>query len=256
MGCANAGQSVSGQYLAGQAGRGRSLTLEAQASRFHQQYCINGKLGRGAFAYVYAAVRCGGPAKGDQRVAVKILDLRSPKSTPPGSPPVDAKLCRDAEREAALMRLVTPHKHCVDYIDSFMEGHFSYLVMERCPTSLLQALDRSTVLNEHTLARAFRDMLRALVAIHAAGVVHRDVKPDNFLCTSDLVDGSIKLCDFGLADAVSQQVPDLTGIHGTAPFMSVDACRRNDARATWALFPSFYTWPAYSPLVREPLQRT
>jgi serine/threonine protein kinase len=61
----------------------------------------------------------------------------------------------------------------------------------------------------------FRQMLLAIQACHSVGVVHRDVKPANFLVTKT---GSVKLCDFGLA-AVEKN-SGLVGIAGSSPFMS------------------------------------
>jgi serine/threonine protein kinase len=58
-------------------------------------------------------------------------------------------------------------------------------------------------------------MLLGLEHCHCLGVVHRDVKPANFLVTSD---GAVKLCDFGLAEM--EKPCGITGLTGTAPFMS------------------------------------
>merc|ERR1719356_1121229 len=99
-----------------------------------------------------------------------------------------------------------------------MEAGLAYVVMEKCDVTLLQALERSSKLKESTLRSVLRQMLQALAAVHAAGIVHRDVKPDNFLCTGPSC-GTVKLCDFGLSRALpeegqEQEEEGLSGVYG------------------------------------------
>lgn len=64
-------------------------------------------------------------------------------------------------------------------------------------------------------------MLQALSRIHALGIVHRDVNPNNFLCKGE--SATVTLCDFGLAAVLPMgkiDRPVLGGISGTPPFMS------------------------------------
>jgi serine/threonine protein kinase len=58
----------------------------------------------------------------------------------------------------------------------------------------------------------------AVACVHGHDVVHRDVKPDNFLCSGP--EDTVKLCDFGLAEVVRAGGRGVAGQFGTAPFMS------------------------------------
>merc|ERR1740121_2799409 len=80
-------------------------------------------------------------------------------------------------------------------------------------------LEQVAKVTEPVLARVYSDMLRALASIHEQGIVHCDVKPDNFLFSGTLHDGIVKLCDFGLSAVVSSQRKEMMGVKGTAPFM-------------------------------------
>lgn len=83
-------------------------------------------------------------------------------------------------------------------------------------------------------------MLEAVAAIHDLKIVHSDLKPANFL----LVEGSLKLIDFGIANAISN---DTTNIHregqlGTANYMSPEAISSNPASGTRKLGRSSDVW--------------
>lgn len=133
---------------------------------------------------------------------------------------ISSKLRRAAEKEAAFLRHVGGLQHCVSAFDFAIEGTLAYIAMEKCDMTLLRLLESQPSLREASLARIFSEMTQALASIHGLGIVHRDVKPDNFLCVGEAQ--TIKLCDFGLAEEEPRGGPGqgLTGVYGTAPFMS------------------------------------
>lgn len=103
---------------------------------------------------------------------------------------------------AAAARVAHPHL-CQVFAQGVHRGA-PFLVMERLFGETLQSrLVRSGALPIVDCVVITLQLLDALSAVHAAGYLHRDVKPSNvFLCTSDTQSPDIRLIDFGLARAL------------------------------------------------------
>ena len=138
-------------------------------------------------------------------VAVKIVAVVTPDET--------ARFAREAQ---ILAGFADPG--VVGYI---AHGH-DYLVMEWVEgESLRQRLDRAPLPARDTVAAA-RQLARALAALHAAGIVHRDVKPANLMLAGE----HIKLVDFGIARSAWTPRVTRTGMHiGTAGYMAPEQAR-------------------------------
>jgi serine/threonine-protein kinase len=93
------------------------------------------------------------------------------------------------------------------------------VVMEFVPGATLGDMLKAGPLPTCEVLRLGSQMLRGLSAVHAARVIHRDIKPGNLKVTSS---GELKILDFGLAQFLSdgEAVPDMTAfqLFGTAPY--------------------------------------
>ncbi len=122
---------------------------------------------------------------------------------------------RAEARHAALVN----HEGIANVFDYGEEDGSAYLVMELVPGEALSAiLERERVLPTDKVLDIVAQTAAALQAAHAAGLVHRDIKPGNLLITPD---GRVKITDFGIA-RIADQVPlTATGqVMGTVQYLS------------------------------------
>ncbi|MCW2735939.1 Stk1 family PASTA domain-containing Ser/Thr kinase [Nocardioides sp.] len=192
-----------------------------------RRYRIGARVARGGMASVYEAT----DTRLDRTVAVKVMH--------PGLGD-DQDFAERFVREArAAARLNHPHVVAVyDQGDDTSDGADTvFLVMEYVPGHTLRDVIRKEAPMPPSRALALLEpVVSALAAAHRAGLIHRDVKPENVLIADEAHGGRIKVADFGLAKAVSADTQHTaTGgvLIGTvsylAPELVVDG--RADARA-------------------------
>lgn len=192
-----------------------------------RRYRILSRVARGGMASVYEAT----DTRLDRTVAVKVMH--------PGLGD-DQEFAQRFVREArAAAKLNHPHVVGVyDQGDDTSDGTDTvFLVMEYVPGHTLRDVVRKEAPMAPTRAVALIEpVVSALAAAHRAGLVHRDVKPENVLIADEAHGGRVKVADFGLAKAVSADTQHTaTGgvLIGTvsylAPELVVDG--RADARA-------------------------
>jgi len=164
----------------------------------------------------------------DQRlrrpVAVKLL-----RSEYAGDPEFIARFRAEA-RHTALLR--DEHVAAVyDYGETGVDGEqVAWLVMELVEGEPLSALRRREgALDADRVVDLLAQAAAGLAAAHAAGVVHRDVKPGNLLVRPD---GSLAVTDFGIAWSASSIALTGTGeVIGTAHYLSPEQARGRPATA-------------------------
>ena len=160
-----------------------------------------------------------------RRVAVKVL-----KQEFSSDPEFVERFRAEARTVAMLNHPGIAAVHDYGETDMDGEGRTAYLVMELINGEPLNSVIKRT--GRLSLRHAL-DMLeqtgRALQVAHAAGLVHRDVKPGNILITPT---GQVKLTDFGIAKAVDAAPVTQTGmVMGTAQYIAPEQALGHDATA-------------------------
>ena len=152
------------------------------------RFVVLGLVGRGGMGEVYAAY----DPELDRKVAIKLLRARGDAADQ------KTRLLREAQAIAKLQ-----HPNVVVVYDVGTFGDSIFIAME-----FVEGRTVGGWLAAGTGARTRREILdvylaagRGLAAAHAAGLVHRDFKPDNVMVTND---GQVRVMDFGLARHVSE----------------------------------------------------
>lgn len=157
--------------------------------RVVDHYRIIERIGIGAMGCVYRAVH----TELDTPVALKVLL---------GELGADERFVARFRREAQILHQ-TAHPHVVRVLDygRSKEG-LAYMVMELLPGRTLESLlETHGPLPPARVAVIIKAMLEGLASIHAAGFVHRDVKPANVMI-GERGDADVNLLDFGIAGRV------------------------------------------------------
>lgn len=144
----------------------------------------------------------------NRTVAIKILDI------PNGRPSDDTALARFRREATILANLFSPF--IVKVHDHGVWKNHPYLVMELVGGRPLSDLIKEGPLPISLALRVARQTLRGLSVVHAAGIIHRDIKTSNVMIQFSKGSGSphVKLLDFGLAKSLQEQDGELTQ-HGT-----------------------------------------
>jgi serine/threonine protein kinase len=170
-------------------------------------YRIEGRLGGGATGTVYRARRLAL----DLPVALKILSQQS------DDPAFKSRFAQEARCAAAIN-----HPNVVRVFDVGEHEGRPYLVAELVEgTSLGQLLTRNLILPVPEMVDICLQTLAALAALEDAGLVHRDVKPDNIMITRNR---QVKLIDLGLVRQIRARVhqdgaPEAGQVMGTPSYM-------------------------------------
>lgn len=187
------------------------------------RYTLEREIGRGGMGAVWL---------GRDEVLGRDVALKRLGMAPGGSSPDLAR----AEREARLAARLN-HPHVVAVYDLVTDDQAQWLVMEYVEGATLSSLvQRDGALSPDRAAAVLRQAADALAAAHAAGIVHRDVKPSNILVSPD---GQVKLSDFGIARAEADASLTQTGlVTGSPAYLSPEVAsgqQATPASDVWSL---------------------
>ncbi|NUS43631.1 MAG: Stk1 family PASTA domain-containing Ser/Thr kinase [Mycobacteriaceae bacterium] len=181
-----------------------------------RRYRIDAVIARGGMSTVYS----GHDQRLDRPVAVKVMDPAFA---------ADPQFVSRFEFEArSVAKLRDPG--LVAVYDQGHDGDLAFLVMELVEGGTLRELLRERgPMPPHAVRAIAEPVLDALAAAHRAGLVHRDVKPENILISDA---GEVKIADFGLVRAVAE-ARTTTGnvVLGTAAYLSPEQVTTGSADA-------------------------
>jgi serine/threonine protein kinase, bacterial len=178
------------------------------------RYLVQSRIASGGTSTVYRGL----DTRLDRPVAVKVMDSRYAD---------DEQFLTRFQREArTVARLKDPG--LVAVYDQGLDALHPFLVMELIEGGTLrELLAERGPMPPYAVAAVLRPVLGGLAAAHRAGLVHRDVKPENVLISDD---GEVKIADFGLVRAVAAAgITSTSVILGTAAYLSPEQVRDGDA---------------------------
>ncbi|MDA2814485.1 PASTA domain-containing protein [Nocardiopsis sp. RSe5-2] len=183
-----------------------------------RRYVVESRVAGGGMATVYLAH----DLRLDRRLALKVMHPSLAQD-----PDFVRRFINEAHSVAKLS-----HPNVVQVFDQGEDQGTVFLAMEYVPgRTLRDVLSAMGRLGPAEAARVMAPVLSALGAAHQAGMVHRDVKPENVLLTED---GGVKVADFGLARAVESAGQNMTKtgtLMGTAAYLAPEQIERGAADA-------------------------
>ena len=178
------------------------------------RYRVAAKIATGGMSTVYRGL----DTRLDRPVALKVMDSRYAG---------DQQFLTRFQLEArSVARLKDPG--LVAVYDQGLDARHPFLVMELVQGGTLrELLAERGPMPPHAVAAVLRPVLGGLGAAHRAGLVHRDVKPENVLISDE---GDVKLVDFGLVRAVAEAgITSTSVILGTAAYLSPEQVKDGTA---------------------------
>ncbi len=205
------------------AGEPRKLRPLIEERIFNNRYRLDRKLGEGGMATVY----CGTDILLRRRVAIKVLREQYA---------ADEEFVRRFYQEAESAARLS-HPNIVNTFDVGRQDDTYFIVMELVDGATLgEIIAADGTLPEPVAIDYAAQIASGLAYAHRQGLLHRDIKPANILVTKDDV---VKLSDFGIARAVSQQTMALTKpglVMGSVYYISPEQAQEHEVHETSDLY--------------------
>ncbi|KAK9458891.1 kinase-like domain-containing protein [Lipomyces oligophaga] len=202
------------------------LSVPLSAAKIYRRDEI---IGRGTFGVVYKGYN----VVEKRVVAIKVLNLDTAEDE-----------VKDVRHEVALLSQLKQGigQNIVKYHGSHLVGSRLWIIMDYCAGGSVRTLQLAMGKIEERFTQVIvRECLIALSYIHKAGIIHRDIKAANILIEND---GSVQLCDFGVAAQISANHPKRSTIVGTpywmAPEVITEGATYNYKADIWSLGITIY----------------
>ncbi|OAP63806.1 hypothetical protein AYL99_03033 [Fonsecaea erecta] len=235
------------------------------------QYIIKQEIGRGSFGAVHLAIDQYGKEyavkefskarlrkRAQSHILRKPLSQRRRGALQGFNSPLHRNVGNEGELQASSIDLIKEeiaimkklnHPNLVSLIEVLDDPTEDslYMVLEMCKKGVVMKVgleERADPYPDHVCRYWFRDLILGIEYLHAQGVVHRDIKPDNCLVTEDDV---LKVVDFGVSEMFEKDSEMLTAKSAGSPaFLPPELCvaRHGDVsgRATdiWSMGVTLY----------------
>lgn len=168
-------------------------------------YNFENKIGEGCFGSVRKAKLKSDPSR-----------VYAVKSVPKSKLKGDLKLLKN---ELEMLRFCE-HPNIIQFYEIFQDQKSFHFVLEHCNGGdIVTRLEKEGHFSEEVAKKIIFEVLFAVNYLHTCGIIHRDIKPDNFLFDAKNPDSVIKMIDFGLSRRYKPGVPS-TSVVGTPNYVA------------------------------------
>ncbi|KAF6732247.1 Hormonally up-regulated neu tumor-associated kinase [Oryzias melastigma] len=165
----------------------RELLRSFPHSKRVGSYLVGRMINKGSFAKVMEGLHIGT----GEKVAIKVIDKKKARQ--------DSYVLKNMKREPRIHQMIQ-HPHIVVLLETLETENSYYMAMELCAGGdLMDRICEKKRLEEREVRRYTRQILSAVEHLHKHGIVHRDLKIENFLLDEH---NNIKIVDFGLSNTL------------------------------------------------------
>ncbi len=187
------------------------------------KYEIVDCVGRGSMGVVYA----GHDPFADRRVAIKVCSISDEQESQ------SSRLAKKLFFNEAHTTGSLDHPNILSVLDAGEDADQPYIVLEFLDggDTLKSYIDKENIDNLLSVERAVEILYQCAKALdyaHRRGVIHRDIKATNIMLTAD---GTVKICDFGIAQYSSGDQTQVMGLLGSPRYMSPEQAREQEVTA-------------------------